>query len=171
MPIRTIAAALAVLVLTAPATAQQLPSWSIADICRADSAPGQCALSEARALGAVSGSWGVIQPEVRSACLAGMSEKDRSWRNLADCIDIETRRVLADHGIATGFTPAEPVPAPTAAEQPRETAPSAAAAPVSPPAPASPAAASPVQPAEPAKPAEPPASPATPAAQQPAKSD
>jgi hypothetical protein len=48
------AAALWAMALAGPAWAQALPTWKIADICAAESAPGQCAAFEGRALKAVS---------------------------------------------------------------------------------------------------------------------
>lgn len=110
-----VCAALAVLAAVgAPsgqARAQALPGWKIADICAHESAPGQCAAFEGRALKAVSSSWAFVLEPIRQACLAEVkSPLDQSWRSLADCLDGETRKALDKAAVQTANTPAEPVP-------------------------------------------------------------
>jgi hypothetical protein len=126
-----------------PACAQALPTWKIADICAAESAPGQCAAFEGRALRAVSASWPFVLDPIKKTCLEqAKSPPDQSWRLLAGCLDGETRKALDDIAVHTARTPAEPVP------PPKPPAPPPAAAEAAPPA----AAAAPTQ-AEPAPPA------------------
>lgn len=141
-----------------PAWAQTLPTWKIADICAAESAPGQCAAFEGRALKAVSASWPFVLDPIKQACLAqAKSPLDQSWRLLAECLDGETRKALDSIAVHTARTPAEPVPPPKPPAPPP--APPAAAAEPSPPA----AAAAP-PPAPQAAPAPAPATPAPPPA-------
>lgn len=125
MATRAFAAGAAVVLLAAPALAEKLPDWNIASICREDSAPGQCSLFEGRARNAISSSWDLLPPEVRSACLeATRSPLDHSWRTLADCIEGEVLRAKSRRAIATRSTPAEPEPlAPPAPAAPAESAP------------------------------------------------
>ncbi len=90
---------------------------------------------ESRARNAVSSSWGVLTPDVQSACIeATRSPADRSWRVLAGCIEIETRRIKSKRAIATRDTPAAEPEAKSSAEPPA----------------AAPAAPTPATPAEPA---------------------
>jgi|GEM_PF-4675470 len=109
-------ALLALPVLAAPlggAHAQSLPKWSIAEICAKESAPGQCAAFEGRALNAVSASWPFVLDPVKQACLGQLkTPADHSWRLLAECIDAETLKVLDKTAVQTARTPAEPVPPP-----------------------------------------------------------
>jgi hypothetical protein len=168
-----VCAALAMLVAAAAAPAkaraQSLPPWRIADICAHESAPGQCAAFEGRALKAVSASWPFVLDPIKKACLEqAKNPLDRSWRLLSECLDDATRKALDNIAVHTARTPAEPVPPP---KPPAPPALPAAAAPATtatpgpaptPPAPASPSAAPPpaatVTP--PTAPAAPPASPA-----------
>jgi hypothetical protein len=121
------------------ARAQALPGWKIADICAKESAPGQCAAFEGRALKAVSASWPFVLDPIKQACLGQVkSPLDQSWRLLSECIDGETIKALDKGAVQTARTPAEPVPPPKPAEPP------AAAAP--PPADPAPAAAAPPPP-------------------------
>ena len=140
------AALLALTVAGAPvgeARAQALPAWKIADICAKESAPGQCAAFESRALKAVSSSWSFVLEPIRQACLAqAKAPLDQSWRLLAECIDAETLKALDKSAVLTARTPAEPVPPPKPPEP--AAAPPPAATP--PPAPAA------TPPAEPPKP-------------------
>lgn len=111
MVTRAFAAGVAVAFLAGPAFAQQLPNWSIADICRDDSAPGQCRIFEAGARNTISATWDVLPTDVRSACTAATrAPADQSWRILASCIDGEVLRARAERAIATRSTPAEPEP-------------------------------------------------------------
>ena len=112
MVTRAIAAAVTAVLLSTPAAAEKLPSWAIADICREDSAPGQCSMFESRARNAVTGGWGFLLPEVQSYCLeATSSPLDNSWRALAACIEQRVLRSKAEHAIATSSTPSKPEPA------------------------------------------------------------
>jgi hypothetical protein len=109
----------ALLMVMAPqfALAQELPAWTLAEICANASAPGQCALFEGRARNAVSGSWEVLPDAVKRTCLAAVkSPLDQSWRLLIDCIDTETLKAVHRRAAATAATPAEPVPAREPAE-------------------------------------------------------
>jgi hypothetical protein len=95
------------------AEAQTLPSWNISAICARESAPGQCGAFEGRALRAVSASWPFVLESVKKTCLSQLnSQLDHSWRLLADCIDIETLKVVDKQAVHTAKTPAEPVPPP-----------------------------------------------------------
>jgi hypothetical protein len=147
------------------ASAQALPAWKIADICAHESAPGQCAAFEGRALKAVSASWPFVLDPIKQACLAqATSPPDQSWRLLAECLDGETRKALDKAAVQTAKTPAEPVPPP---KPPAPPAPPAAVAPPPPPpaaaaAPPPPAAAAPPPPAAVAPPPTPPAAAPTP---------
>lgn len=112
MVTRAIMTAGCVVLFASGAAAESLPSWNIADICREDSAPGQCSLFEARARNAVTGSWGVLPSNVQTACIAATREPiDQSWRELAGCIEIETLHARSERAIATARTPSpEPEP-------------------------------------------------------------
>ena len=128
------------------ARSQALPGWNIADICAKESAPGQCAAFEGRALKAVSASWPFVLDPIKQTCLAQVkSPLDQSWRLLSECIDGETIKALDKGAVQTARTPAEPVP------PPKPPAPPAVAAPA-------------VEPAQPAEPAPAAAAPAPPAA-------
>ncbi len=134
------------------ARAQSLPSWKIGDICAKESAPGQCAAFEGRALKAVSSSWTFVLEPIRQTCLAQVkSPLDQSWRLLAECIDAETLKALDKTAVHTARTPAEPVPPPKPPAPPPATAapppppPAAAAVPAPPPPAASPPPAPPKQ--------------------------
>ena len=95
------------------ARAQALPGWNIADICAKESAPGQCAAFEGRALKAVSASWPFVLDPIKQTCLAQVkSPLDQSWRLLSECIDGETIKALDKGAVQTARTPAEPVPPP-----------------------------------------------------------
>ena len=95
------------------ADAQQLPGWKIADICAKESAPGQCAAFEGRALKAVSSSWDFVLEPIKQACLAQVKPPyDESWRSLSDCLNAETTKALDKTAVHTSRTPAEPVPPP-----------------------------------------------------------
>lgn len=95
------------------AHAQSLPGWKIADICAKESAPGQCAAFEGKALKAVSASWPFLLEPIRQTCLGqAKSPPDQSWRLLAECIDDETLKALDKAAVRTAKTPAEPVPPP-----------------------------------------------------------
>lgn len=130
MQARSFGAALLMLVLAAAmpvseARAQALPGWKITDICAKESAPGQCAAFEGRALKAVSASWPFLLEPIKQACLAELkSPLDQSWRLLAECIDVQSLKALDKTAVQTARTPAEPVPAPRA---PVETTPPPAA--------------------------------------------
>jgi len=124
------------------ASAQALPGWKIADICAKESAPGQCAAFEGRALNAVSSSWPFVLEPIRQACLAQVKPpNDQSWRSLSDCLNAETLKALDKAAVNTSHTPAEPVPPPRPAVQPPTPAPAASveAAPSPPPATSAPA--------------------------------
>lgn len=119
MVTRAITSAGIVALLATGAMAEQLPSWKIEDICREDSAPGQCSLFERRARNAVSGSWGVLPTAVQAACLESTrAPADQSWRELAGCIEIETLHAKAERAIATARTPADPEPPAQPASEP-----------------------------------------------------
>ncbi len=93
--------------------AQTLPNWPISEVCAKESAPGQCAAFEGRAHKAVSGGWAFVLDSAKSTCLAQVkSPLDRSWRLLAECIDVETIKALDKRAVHTAKTPAEPVPPP-----------------------------------------------------------
>jgi len=93
--------------------AQALPGWKISDICAKESAPGQCAAFEGKALRAVSASWPFVLDPIRQACLGqAKSPPDQSWRLLAECIDDETSKAVDKAAVQTARTPAEPVPQP-----------------------------------------------------------
>src|SRR5437016_4290090 len=93
--------------------AQALPGWKISDICAKESAPGQCAAFEGKALRAVSASWPFVLDPIRQACLGqAKSPPDQSWRLLAECIDDETLKALDKAAVQTAKTPSEPVPPP-----------------------------------------------------------
>jgi hypothetical protein len=95
------------------ARAQALPGWKIGDICAKESAPGQCAAFEGRALKAVSSSWAFVLDPIKQACLGQVkSPSDQSWRLLAECLDGETQKALDKTAVHTAKTPAEPVPPP-----------------------------------------------------------
>jgi hypothetical protein len=119
------------------ARAQALPGWKIADICAKESAPGQCAAFEGRALKAVSASWPFVLDPIKQTCLAqAKSPLDQSWRLLSECIDGETIKALDKGAVLTAKTPAEPVPPPrppapppAAAAPPADPAPTAVAPP------------------------------------------
>jgi hypothetical protein len=112
------------------ARAQALPGWKIADICAKESAPGQCAAFEGRALKAVSASWPFVLDPIKQACLAQVkSPLDQSWRLLSECIDGETIKALDKGAVRTARTPAEPVPPPKPAEPPAAAPPPADPAP------------------------------------------
>ena len=84
------------------AHAQALPGWKITDICAHESAPGQCAAFEGRALKAVSASWPFVLEPIRQACLAQLkSPYDQSWRSLAACLDGETLKALDKTAVHT----------------------------------------------------------------------
>jgi hypothetical protein len=126
----------------AGAEAQGLPAWRIADICARESAPGQCAAFEGRALNAVSASWPFLLDPIKKTCLdQAKSPADQSWRLLAECIDGETLKALNKAAVHTAKTPAEPVPPPRppapppapAAEASPSPAPAASAPPAPPP--------------------------------------
>jgi hypothetical protein len=103
--------------------AQALPDWKIGDICAKESAPGQCAAFEGRALKAVSASWPFVLEPIRQSCLAQVkSPLDQSWRLLAECIDSETLKALDKTAVHTAKTPAEPVPPPKPPAPPPEAA-------------------------------------------------
>ena len=109
MVTRASAAGAALLLFATAAASEELPSWDVADICRTDSAPGQCRLFEARARNAISASWDLLTSEVRAACVAATrSPADQSWRTLADCIEVEVLRAKSERAIATQNTPFEP---------------------------------------------------------------
>lgn len=118
MVTRIIAAGAAVVLLATSASAAKLPAWDVADVCRQDSAPGQCRIFEAQARNTISGSWEVLPTQVQEACIAATSDPaDHSWRTLADCIELEVLQARAKRVIATSATPAEPEPpAPAVAE-------------------------------------------------------
>jgi hypothetical protein len=144
------------------ALAQALPGWKIADICAAESAPGQCAAFEGRALKAVSASWPFVLEPIRKACLDEVkSPLDRSWRLLAECLDAQTLKALDKAAVQTARTPAEPVPPPRPPEPPAPSPPAAVPAPSPPPVAATPppAAAPPPAPSPPAAAPPPPAPP------------
>ncbi len=108
---RAIATAVVALLLVTTASAEPLPTWKTADICHADSAPGQCAIYEGRARNAISGSWGVLPRDVQTACIAATrSPADQSWRALAECIDREILQAKRRRAIATAATPAKAEP-------------------------------------------------------------
>lgn len=113
------------------AGAQALPNWQIADICAKESAPGQCAVSEGRALNVVSSSWAFVVDPIKQACLAQLTAPlDHSWRLLGDCIDAEAFKVRDRTAVKTAKTPGEPVPPPKAPPAPpAEAAASPASAP------------------------------------------
>ena len=119
IPCGALVAFLAAAALAGPAHAQALPGWKITDICAHESAPGQCAAFEGRALNAVSASWPFLLEPVRQACLTQLkSPYDQSWRSMAACIDGETLRALDKTAVHTAKTPAEPVPPPMMAMPP-----------------------------------------------------
>jgi len=94
--------------LTTAAAAGQIPTWDIAEVCRVDSAPGQCRMFESRARNAVSASWSVLPADVRTACIAATrSPADQGWRALAGCIELKTLHEKSARAIATATTPAE----------------------------------------------------------------
>ena len=106
------------------ARSQALPGWSIADICAKESAPGQCAAFEGRALKAVSASWPFVLDPIKQTCLAQVkSPLDQSWRLLSECIDGETIKALDKGAVQTARTPAEPVPPPKPPAPPAVAAP------------------------------------------------
>ena len=112
MVTRMLAMPAVAVLLAAPAAAGQLPSWDINEICRGDSAPGQCRLAEGRARSAVTGSWGVLLPTIQAACLdATRAPADQSWRELAGCIEIKTLNGKQQRAMATRITPSQPEPA------------------------------------------------------------
>jgi hypothetical protein len=121
---RAFATAAGAVLLATTAAAEQLPTWNIADVCRGDSAPGQCGMFERRARNAVSGSWDVLPPETQAACIAATrSPGDQSWRALAGCIELETLQAKRERAIATGSTPSKaeppaPVPVEPAKDEP-----------------------------------------------------
>ena len=124
-----LAAFSAAAVTSGEARAQTLPAWKITDICAAESAPGQCAAFEGRALKAVSASWPFVLDPIKQTCLGqAKSPLDQSWRSLAECLDGETSKALDNNAVRTAKTPAEPVPPPKPAELPAA-APSPAAPP------------------------------------------
>lgn len=89
--------------------AQDLPAWSLAEICGRD--PQQCAMFEARARQSVTGGWGVLPETYKKACLAEIkTPPDRSWRLLSQCLEQQVLKGLDKQAIATAATPAEPVP-------------------------------------------------------------
>lgn len=114
-----ILAAAAAAFLAMPASAANLPDWDVTDVCRQDSAPGQCRIFEAQARNAITGSWAVLPTQVQDACIAATSDPaDHSWRTLADCIEMEVLRAKAKRTIATMATPTEPEPPAPAATEP-----------------------------------------------------
>jgi hypothetical protein len=113
MASRIIASTLLMAACTQHALAQELPRWTIPEICAKTSVPGHCARFEARAQNAVSGSWDVLPEVVKNNCLAAVkSPLDQSWRLLADCIDTETLKGVDRRAVVTAATPSEPVPPP-----------------------------------------------------------
>lgn len=97
--------------LSSLALAQEIPAWSIAEICAKETQ--QCATFEARARQAVTGGWGVLPQAYQAACLADVkSPLDRSWRQLSQCLELQVLKGLDKRAIATVATPAEPVPPP-----------------------------------------------------------
>jgi len=116
MPSRAIAAAMAFTAVAMPAgeaRAQALPTWQIGEICAKESAPGQCAAFEGRALKSVSASWPFVLDPIKQTCLRQLSSPlDRSWRLLAECIDEETLKALDRNAVHTARTPTEVVPPP-----------------------------------------------------------
>ena len=95
----------------ATAAAQDLPAWSIAEICAKE--PAQCQSFEGQARQTVSGGWSVLPEAYRKACLAEIkSPLDRSWRLLSQCIELQVLKGLDKETIATAASPAEPVPPP-----------------------------------------------------------
>lgn len=87
LPRVLISAGLLSVLAVAPALAQSLPNWSIRNICARDSAPGQCALFEARARSRVAEAWITLPDKIRTGCLAEFRPPlEPSWRIMADCI-------------------------------------------------------------------------------------
>ena len=94
------------------AHAQALPSWTIADICAHESAPGQCAAFEGVALNSVSASWPFVLDPIKQTCLGeARSPSDHSWRLLAECLESESLKAVDKAAVHTAKTPADPVPA------------------------------------------------------------
>jgi hypothetical protein len=109
----SLAALIAANAAHAQAAAPGLPDWKIAEICARESAPGQCAAFEGRALKAVSASWSFVLEPIRKSCLdQAKNQLDQSWRLLAECLDKESLRALDKSAVSTARTPAEPVPPP-----------------------------------------------------------
>ncbi len=103
---------------TSPAAAQglPLPGWKISDICAKESAPGQCAAFEGTALKSISATWPLLLDQIKEGCIKQLANTaDHSWRELADCVDSASLRVVDKAAVKTARTPAEPVPPPRVA--------------------------------------------------------
>ena len=80
-------AALTLPFLIGHAHAEPLPNWSINNICRSDSAPGQCRLFESRARARVAEAWLTLPESIQKGCAAEFRPPlEPSWRIMADCI-------------------------------------------------------------------------------------
>lgn len=111
MVTRVLVAGAAILLLAVTAAAEQLPAWDVSEICRDDSAPGQCRIAEAHARNTISATWDLLPTDLRTACIAQTrAPAGRSWRILATCIEGEVLRAKSGRAIATRSTPAEPEP-------------------------------------------------------------
>lgn len=150
----------ACLLLTTPASSEEIPDWKISEICASENNPGYCAIFEREARRAILGGWGVLPESYRKECLAQVKGPyDRSYRLLSQCLEAQSLKGLDKDAIKTAATAPEPL-SPPKAEMAPPPAPRAAEPAPSPPAPPAPAAAA--KPAESAPP--PPAATATPPA-------
>ena len=104
---------------TPAALAQPLPNWKISEICAGESTRGQCEAFEARAMQALSATWGFVAGDIKSSCLKEAQKPiDRSWRELADCVDVRSLKLIDKAAVKTSRTPGEPVPPPRIALPP-----------------------------------------------------
>lgn len=84
--------------LTTAAAAQDLPDWTIAELCPSQADFAACAEFESRARRIVAGPWPTFSPQVRYTCLRILRRQDvKSYRTLQECLEDESFR---EHGVA-----------------------------------------------------------------------
>lgn len=82
--------AIGVAVLAPGSAAQEIPDWTIDEICQSEGDRAACAEFESRAYKIVSGPWPTFSPDIRSACLQELRrEQVKSYRMLQGCLKDE----------------------------------------------------------------------------------
>lgn len=82
----------------ATAAAQDLPDWTIAEVCQSEASNATCAEFESRARRIVSAPWPTFSPKTRYTCLRILRrEQVKSYRTLQECLEDESFRA---HGVA-----------------------------------------------------------------------